>query len=442
MDMSQFKEVFKSYSSLVVPLAIALLAGVLFVPTQWISSNLSREVKAQSISAGDRMQRLKVWPSSQWEEEKERQDAHENDANRIDLLVRQTARRELLGYKIFPEPKYDSGSVFDDFGQEFRRALDRLVARVNGGDCPTQEELDKFTKGSTAKRLPSGSWSQIDTAIEDNLCREKAERAAVYASATDLNGYDFWADYSYAKAKSRDEAIRNCWYSQLAYWITEDVFNTIQSLNSKSISVLTSPVKRLLVVSFPRVVKRGRSRYMTGSSQDEDDALPSYVLSPKYGLVTPYTKRASGSEIDVVHFSIDVVIGTEAVLSFMEELCSAKQHKFRGWENNQDEQVLEHNQITVLQYTIEPVKRGEGAHRRYRYGEDAVVKLSLVCEYIFDVRGYDEVKPKAVKDEIAELLKEMDKENVKPRGSRRPAPQTPTKNTGTSGSKNDVFGDL
>jgi hypothetical protein len=129
MDMSQFKEVFKSYSSLVAPLAIALVAGVIFLPTEWISGNLSQQVRAQSISMGDRMQRLKVWPSSQWEVEKQYQDAHENDANRIDLLVRQTAWRELLGYGIFPEPKFDSGYAFDKFGQEFRRALEGRTGR-------------------------------------------------------------------------------------------------------------------------------------------------------------------------------------------------------------------------------------------------------------------------------------------------------------------------
>jgi len=38
-----------------------------------------------------------------------------------------------------------------------------------------------------------------------------------------------------------------------------------------------------------------------------------------------------------------------------------------------------------------------GIHDLYRYGEDAVVELELVCEYIFNKKGYDEIKPELVK---------------------------------------------
>jgi hypothetical protein len=40
-------------------------------------------------------------------------------------------------------------------------------------------------------------------------------------------------------------------------------------------------------------------------------------------------------------------------------------------------------------------------HRLYRYGKNAVVELSLVCEYVFCKRGYDRIKPKVVEDELA-----------------------------------------
>jgi hypothetical protein len=87
----------------------------------------------------------------------------------------------------------------------------------------------------------------------------------------------------------------------------------------------------------------------------------------------------------------------------MQQLCSAKQHKFRGFSGEEQEQVFKHNQITVLESNIRSIDREDATHNLYRYGEDAVVVLDLICEYIFDKNGYDEIKPELVK----ELLKKV-----------------------------------
>jgi hypothetical protein len=423
MDLSKLKEFYKSYSSLVAPLVILLAGVIVLVPAELMSRSLRQKVEAQSVRMGRNMQRLQVWPSGQWQEEKNRQDIYQKDANQIEFLAKQSTQRQLLSYEIFPEPKYDSQFIFDDFGQKFRNAVDQLIAAINAGDCPTPAELDKFKRGAEAKRSLSGGWSQVDAAIEDNLCREKAEKATVYANAAYLDGYEF--EYSYAQAKSRDEAVRNCWYAQLAYWVIRDVIDTIDVVNAESVNVFTSPVKRLLNVTFPLLVKRGRGRYVSPRSpQDGKDVLPSYVLSQKDGFTTAYTRRASNADTDIVHFRVEVVVSTEAVQPFMLELCSAKQHEFKGWDNSQSRQVFKHNQITILQYGVDSVKRDGSTHGLYRYGEDAVVKLSLVCEYIFDAKTYDQVKPKAVKDEVAAAIKEIERENRKGRGRARPPAKT------------------
>jgi hypothetical protein len=417
--MSKVKELLKTYKSLVWPVGIFIVFGMVSAFSQWQNSSLSQDIRKQSISTGHSMQRLKVWPSGQWEVEKERQDAHQSDANKVEFLARQSTERGLLSYEIFPEPKYRSGQIFDNFGREFRKAVDQRIVDVNGGDCPAQAELDKFIKSAAARRSLNYDVSQIDAAIEDNLCREKAQRAGVYVNPTDFDGYEFWLDYSFAKAKSREEAIRNCWYSQLAFWVIEDVFDTVASLNSESRSVLTAPVKRVLGLNFPVFVTMGKSRYVSKSTQDDQDALPNYLLSPKEGLVVPCTGRISDTDIDVIHFRVDFVVSAESVLALMKELCSAKQHRFRGWDNSQGEQVFRHNQITILQYSIDPVERKtDSTHRRYRYGEDAVVKLSLICEYVFDNKGYEQVKPQAVKDEVADALKEIKREATRRRRRR------------------------
>lgn len=414
MNISNIKELLKTYKSLAWPVGIFIVFAIVTAYSQWQNSGLRQDVRKQSISIGQNMQRLKVWPSNQWELEKQRQDAHQNDANNVEFLARQSTERELLSYDIFPEPKYVSQQIFYNFGRDFREAVDQLIVDVNGGDCPTQAELDKFLKSSAPRRSFSYDISKVDAAIEDNLCREKARRAGVYVNPADLDGYEFWLDYSFTKVKTREEAIRDCWYSQLAFWVIEDVFDTVASMNSESRSVLTAPVKRVLALNFPVFVTMGKRRYVSRSLQNDQDALPSYLLSPKEGLVTPCTGRISGPDIDVIHFRLDFVVGAESVLALMKELCSAKQHKFRGWDNGRPEQLFRHNQITILQYSIDPVERKtDSTHRRYRYGEDAVVKLSLICEYVFDTKGYEQVKPQAVKDKVAEALKEIEREAAK-----------------------------
>jgi hypothetical protein len=95
-----------------------------------------------------------------------------------------------------------------------------------------------------------------------------------------------------------------------------------------------------------------------------------------------------------------VVVNAKSVLPFMKELCSAKEHKFSGFSGREPEQMFKHNQMTILESTITPVERESRMHDYYRYGEDALVELDLICEYIFNKAGYAEIKPEQVKTDL------------------------------------------
>jgi hypothetical protein len=418
MAGSKYKDaiqgVFKSYSSLLPPVVIGLVGMLLFVPTQLMSNKLQRQIKTGSVSMGQTIGSYrKVVSGEQWEQEKPYQDAYERDADEIGALVRQCTQRELLSYKIFPKPGKDASFfIFDDFGRQFRSAVDQLIDRINAGDCPTKTEMEAIRKDWREERSYRSKLRVVEDAIEDNLCRAKAEAASVYVNPIDLDGYGFWGEYSYAKAKSTDEEIEKCWYSQLAFWIIEDVGDTIAACNSESSSVLTSPVKRLLSVSFSGKGRGRRSASVrtSGAARKVADELPGYVLSIAGVRTNPCTRRISDKDIDVVHFDVAVIVDTKAILPFMQKLCSAKEHKFSGWDNSSKEQTFKHNQITVLEYEVASINRGDRTHGLYRYGEDAVVELDLICEYIFDKVGYDEVKPDAVKKSIEESLKKLKKQ--------------------------------
>jgi len=416
MDISKYKEALqkisflKDYSALLVPVVIGLIAVVLLILSPLMSGKLVGQITRESISMGKRLRSLSndVVSRNQWEVAQQYQKDYGRDANQIALLTKQSTQRQLLSYEIFPEPKDTSVLIFEQFSRRYRDALEKLIVRMNALDCPTDVELDR----SLRRLKPGGRRSMKNSPIElmmfslpgtsarsggveakitDILCREKAESASVYANATGLIGYKFWEEYKYTGMK---EDVENCWYWQLAYWIVEDVVDTIRSLNSGSNTVYTSPVKRLLGVSF--VKEEGGLRRRTAGKKC------SYVRSMEEELTTSFTGRVCNDDIDVVHFNVTVVVSAKAVLPFMKELCSGKQHKFNGYFGHDDEQIFEHNQITILEYDVASIDRQDMDHNLYRYGEDAVVKLNVVCEYIFAKNGYDVIKPESVKESLKE----------------------------------------
>jgi hypothetical protein len=400
MNISGFKEAiqklsfFKNYSSLLVPAVIFLVSVLLFIPTRLMSSRLRGRIERESLSTGRQVKSLSknIVARDQWQIEQEYQQAYQEDANQAAFLVKQSSQRELLSYKVFPEPKDTSTLIFKEFGRRYRGAIDALITRANARDCPTESELQRNLQSSSTFSLRGGRGllgrlSEVDTTITNVICKEKAQSASVYADPADLPGYELWGDYQYF---GRAEAVRDCWYWQLAYWVIEDIFDTIGAMNSGSNSVFTSPVKRLMDISFA-------GEATTGAKKGAASTRPAYVLSLGQGFAEPCTGRFTDDDIDVVHFNVVVVVSTKAVLPFMQQLCSAKEHGFRGFLGDEQERVYKHNQITVLEGTISPVGRQDTNHLLYRYGEDAVVELDLVCEYIFHKNGYNEIKPELIK---------------------------------------------
>jgi hypothetical protein len=417
MDIPQFKDViqklsvFKRHSSLLVPVIIGLVGVLLFVPTQLMNSKLKAQMSEESVMQGSRRissLRKDTPASDQWKVEKGRLQAYQSDANQISLLAKELSQRQLLSDNIFPEPKDESILLFQKFGQQFRSGVDEQLKGVNAGECPTEEELKRSLGGLSSgfrrsSRLNRGALSGAGTEIRDALCRSKAESASIYINPITLSGYEFWGEYQYA---GTPEAVKDCWYYQLAYWIIEDITDTIDAMNSGSNSVFESPVKRLRSIwfnsdesvmgRFMKTTVKGRStRHTSRVARD----MPTYVLTIQDGLTLPWTSRVCNDDIDVVHFNVRVVVSTKSVLRFMQELCSAKRHIIRESSGQiQGPRYAKHNQITILESKITSINRQDEIHKYYRYGEDAVVELDLICEYVLSKKGYDDIKPVSVKE--------------------------------------------
>jgi len=421
MNLSGIKDFAKSYTSLLVPVVISLVAILLLVPGRLMSKRLRTRIEAESLRKGRTIQSMKgdVVSGEQWKQEQQYQQLHEADANRIALLARQTTQRQLLTYEMFPEPNTPSLFIYDDFAQRFKQALGSLVEQLNAGDCPTKAQLDEAKGGARGRAYYRPGLSGIGETIEEELCRRKAQSISVYVNPDDLGPYGRWAEFKYSGEQSKEEILKDCWYSQLSFWIFEDIFAAVDTMNAGSDSVFTSPVKRLLNVEFPGGKrKRSTTRVVGAGRKRRQSTMPSYVLATEGAAVNSLTQRASDDSIDVVHFKCAVILAADKVLRFMQELCTAKEHVFTGWDNTQPPQVFKHNQITILDSEIVPVdtETASSPHKLYRYGDDPIVQLNLTCEYLFDKKAYDEVKPQVVKDEIAGKGEEKDQN----RTGRRP----------------------
>lgn len=456
MNMPSFKDilqklsVFKNNLSLLVPVIIALVSVLLFIPTQLMSSKLKSQVEQQSITDGikkvERLEKSAV-PSEQYEKEAERQKAHAADANEIEKLAIETTERELLSYVIFPQPDPNgfSGLIFQEFGQRFRKGIDAMVLRVNGRDCPTDAEIQRGLENSSSRtptrgmgfssRPASGDLStmldggglsggglyggsmmlgNINRMIIDQMCEARAKEISVYANPIDISGYEYWKNYKFDV--TQEDALRDCWYHQLAYWIIDDIFKTIESMNSGYDNVLKAPVKRFMGITFTMGLKRPRSggrgggvvrsigRNRRTQQQRENADMPTYVRNAQDGLSESCTGRYCNDEnkdIDVTHFNFSVIVDTKSVLPFMKELCSAKEHVFRGYpDGNEPPQTFKHNQITVLESKFGAIDLNNMTHRYYRYGDETVVSLDLICEYIFNVESYKSLIPEPVEKDL------------------------------------------
>ena len=430
MDMSKIKSVLgklgflKSYSAYILPVVLLSVASGLLIVSGFVSRGLKSKIEKGSVKLGKTVKNYSTQrvPSKQWQIEKEFQDALEADANAVAKLLRQSSQRELLSYKLFPETTDTSVLIFEEFGQFYQEAVENLINKYGARECPSETEINKALEQTRStgrsgrdlssrrsRSFSSRNLDKVEQMIVDELCRVAAAGASFYAGPLDIAGYRYWSKEATTEGEMEEDvyayqsiqqSVKACWYWQLGYWIVEDVFKTIAAMNSGPGDVMDFPVKRLMEVSF------GSGE---GTRLGSTSARPGYVTSNDKGLTTSYTARISDERWDIVHFKVIVLMKSRSVLPFMNELCSAKEHTFKRWSGAEPVQTFRHNQITVLETNINPVivnavttRTGASGHELYRYGDDAVVEVELVCEYIFERVGYDEIKPEFIKNPVIE----------------------------------------
>lgn len=423
MNLPNFKDIFKivleklsifrNNVPLMVAVIIALAAVLLFIPTQLLSSSLTKEIQEQSINRGAdiiRQYKNRIVPPDKLESAQESLDKLKSDANSIELLAIQTTQRELLSDNIFsldPNDSTFSQSIFYEFGRRYCNGIDEFILSHNACLCPTRVEIENELKSSgiesvlqsTTTGIAGSIYSQdnqenIQGIIVDQICRKRAESAFVYIDPYTISGYEFWTNFQFT---SWDVDIQNCWYSQLGYWVIEDIFDTIAVMNKGHDSLLDAPVKRLMNINFAVDDYSGSAGNANVNAQKYSDR-PQYVFSDVDVPSETLTGRYCSDQYDVIHFKVTFVINTKDFMHLIRELCSAKEHQYTDDESGQT-YTYKHNQITVLDTSIRSADKRSTNHELYRYGDDeSVSEVELTCEYIFNIKGYEKIKPKPVVD--------------------------------------------
>jgi hypothetical protein len=431
----------KNNLSLLLPIFIIVVAVLLFIPTRLLRGRLQATIQKQSLDTGRRIDSLirEVNQASEAEAMARYIDAYAQDANRIELLMKQTTQRELLSYDLFPDTNDSFLLLFEEFGHKYVSGVEAMLQSMGAGGPPTDVELQAALKnaprspyqpgggygslygrggpspmmppmgpgtpGAGSGRMMFGMMTETDRKIIDKVCLDKASMARVYTSPIDWDGFTFWNDWKY---EDSDSAYRACWYWQLGYWILEDVAASVGEINQNAPSILTAPVKRVMNVSFTLqrakagMMRSGSFRPRGRRSTDKNKQLPAYVFSAKdaSAMTVPCTGRYTCRDFDVVHFNVRVIIRSDQVLPFLQTLCRAKEHKFRGFYGKEPEQTFKHNQITVLETKLSPINPLNLEHQAYRYGDDAVEEMDIICEYLFYGKAYDEIMPGLIRDDI------------------------------------------
>lgn len=417
-DMSKIKEALSklsfvgSYSVFLVPVVLIIIAVLLLGVNGFLNKKLQAKIQKNSIKLADSVERYSSEPLSakQSQVEKQYQDSLAADVNALSRLMIQSTKRELLSYQVFPLPKSSSEQVYRSFGDAYRQGIRNMLESYGARSGPSTVEIEKALRQSSPGKKISASESfsiskldNVERMIVEEICQSAAANASFYASAAQIPGYTYWEDIrgeigadSVFSFKNQEQAVEDCWYWQLGYWIIEDVLKTIDSMNSDCSSVIDCPVKRLMKLSF------GEEKQQSGESKL---LRPSYIDSFKNSMTVAHTGRISNEQFDIVQFQFTVVVDRRATLSFMEQLCTAKEHIFRGFSGNEPPGNFRHNQITILEADIQPVSFGR-EHELYRYGETAVAELKIICEYVFDRPGYDEIKPEFIKNPAQQVVEE------------------------------------
>lgn len=252
------------------------------------------------------------------------------------------------------------------------------------------------------KALQEQYQDEVDK-LPEQMQRRVAQEKKMYIDPLAL-------DASKAMDVSRPNADQ-IWYAQVGLWVQQDVAQSLAAANAQAKNLLEAPVKRLVKLDvleqqnsgivyvmdksmsaragsmgrggamMPGMMGMGGGGYSDSPSSGSSDVggpIPKdYTLSPTGRITSP-----SNPLYDVVHYKLDLVVDAARLAQVLEEL-----------QRNKLVTVLRIDELSSVDAALD---QSDG----YYYGDQPVVRLSLLCEALFLRDWTVPLMPQRVKQDL------------------------------------------
>lgn len=322
--------------------------------------------------------------------------------------VREISIHEPLRPDVFPSPR--SQAIRAAFKRDYLARYRELLDMLNAQDRPSEDFIRRFSEQLETQRrqaeeqrgigigapreretgrtptarpredlsgLPWEELVQRDAAARANV--QRAQEIYCYASLDSFDPRSAVLDQEWPT----DEAM---WYGQMSLWIQEDMVRAIAALNEQVAEELPDhpwvgnlPVKHLISISM--------DGYATPSAAAGDTAQTGALgaarrTAGRSERLTPFTQRDTTESIDVIHFTMRLVVDARRIPLVLDRLCSV------GF-------------YTPLLINYEATSTPQDLNG-YIYGPDPVVEMTLNMEAAFLRSRYADLIPETAQEEIRE----------------------------------------
>jgi hypothetical protein len=329
-------------------------------------------------------------------------------------------KRTPLIESVFPKP--DSEARRFEFQIAYAQAIAKLPQRMVGGDIPNESDIED-ERINIAEEQKLEAEKQEGGAREQSITERLGNQPPVAAPGVSIGGPagggrfgggrmgmgapmmapgmtnlnvpqgDPKFDPTFRAIVTRAKSIRvyvspasfflspiievatapkpdEMWYAQMGLWIQEDIVNAIAALNndaarkvaSGDVFVEHTPVKRLEKVRILGYVRK-----------DGIIPFPSTDGAQQPDLRPTFTDRVGDDQIDVVRFTVVVVVDQRDLLRFIDAVCRTNFYH-----------------CTHVEYVVAPPEAG------YLYGTAPVIRATIDFEGYFARKAYVDLMPPEV----------------------------------------------
>lgn len=321
----------------------------------------------------------------------------------------------------------DRDAAIYELQDKYSGALRELLTILNAKDAPTDGEYEVYEERALSeyRRKQRETRTGLDESIfnnnrrlggggEENVQEQLSKKARIDLSVMRAQWCECYANMFTIDDRSSEiqdagvseAAIDEIWYAQVALWIQQNVFQALADLNTEAASQLPEqqqwvaflPVKHVLrfrlgnylplqagAATGGRAGSRGsfggRGRMsrspLTGSGSGASGKGIYRLLSA--GPDAAFTGRGSTASVDVIRFSLDVVVDAKYLVRLINSISNA------GFYTLLDMQYQD----------IQVTNRGP-----YVYGPEPTLLVSMVFEACMMRNSYEQWMPETIKTAI------------------------------------------